>query len=195
MKAENTCCSDSLSHGTVRSIAISTGEWTSIVVREVSTHLQKNKGHRPKALQSAIDDLCAQSVFSAEECQKLKRIVDCFFQVVRGKDVDGSLQGEIDRFLASMLSDAGSSSAAIAVASAASRNTKPQCAFPMPNENGVAFARVTITPETTGAGAITGAVIGAGVGAAVGGAVGAGIGAAIGAAAGAAIGFSNENEV
>ncbi len=178
-----------------KAIAFGAGEWTSIVVREVNKNLSNHRGHRPNALCSALDDLCTQGVFSSEECQKLKRVVNAFYMAIRKKDQNGAAQQEIYEILSDITANRCSSPAAIAIAVTAARNTAPQVAFAQPSEPGIAFLQVTITPETTGAGALTGAVIGAGVGGVVGGAVGAGIGAAIGAAAGAAIGYSNENEI
>ena len=168
-------------HTLARTIAISAGDLSVVVRREVKKTLEKNRNSILKALDSGLDELLARESISSQECGVLKDACKHLLYAIRGKE-DGE-----DAFLAiraiyqDLLMDQRSTPTALAIASVATSAFNLQKSSPL-----------TITPESTGAGAAVGAVIGGVIGGVVGGGLGAGLGAAIGGAAGAAIGWCNE---
>lgn len=178
---------------TLRSVAAGAGDWSLVVVREVSRILSEVEKDRPAALARGIDELRSRDVITAEEVEDLKSVTDAFFTAARDKSAAKAGEATVlDRYRRLSL-DRNASPVAVAIVSVAARNmTVPE---PPEVPGGPVAVAVVITPGSTGAGAVTGAIIGAGIGAVVGGGVGAGIGAVIGGAAGAAIGFSNENGI
>lgn len=165
-----------------RSIAIGAGDLSIVVRREVARALDANGNDVLKSLIHGLKTLSERNLISAQESTALREVCRHLISSIRGKE-DGE-----DAFLAikdiyhEMLMDHKSSSVALAIASVAGS------AFDFEKSNSV-----TITPGTTGAGAVVGAVIGGVMGGLMGGPWGAGVGAAIGGAAGAAIGWCNEN--
>lgn len=168
-------------YASARAIAISAGDLSIVVRKEVKKTLESNRNDILRSLNSGLEELVKRDLISAQECDHLKDVCKHLLYSVRGKE-DGE-----EAFLAirtvyhGMLIDQQSTPAALAIASVANSAFNLEKSSPL-----------TITPESTGAGAVVGAVIGGVIGGIVGGGVGAGIGAAIGGAAGAAIGWCNE---
>lgn len=168
-------------YASARAIAISAGDLSVVVRREVRKTLQENRNSILGSLDAGLDDLLGRGLIADRECANLKGICKHLISAIRGKE-DGE-----EAFLAirvayhDMLTNQHSSPTALAIASVVTSAFNLERSSPL-----------TITPETTGAGAAVGAVIGGVIGGIVGGGLGAGIGAAIGGAAGGAIGLCNE---
>jgi hypothetical protein len=175
----------------LRAVATGAGDWSVVVVREVSKILAAERKRRPETLARCVDELRSRDFISDEEAKDLKQIMAAFFNAIRGK-TDGGVDHVtiLDRY-GRLCLDRNASPVAVAIASVAARNVVVPTAAPWTHEKFA--AAIKITPGSTGAGALTGAVIGGAIGGAVGGAAGAGLGAMIGAAAGASVGLSNEN--
>jgi len=172
----------------LRAVAAGAGDWSVVVVHEVSRIMAAERKRRPEALARCIDELRSREFISDEETKDLKQIMAAFFGAVRGKTEIGADRVTIlDRY-GRLCFDRNASPVAVAIASVAARNL-----VTAPRPPAGVVPAITITPGNTGVGALTGAVIGGTIGGAVGGTVGAGLGALIGASAGAAVGFSNEN--
>ncbi|MCA1408954.1 hypothetical protein I6F26_32845 [Ensifer sp. IC3342] len=168
----------------VRAVAISAGDLSVVVRNEVKKTLTANRNDVVRSLESGLQELTKRNLISPGERDQLNAVSKHLLNAIRGKE-DGE-----DAFLAirgayqELLKDQDSSPTALAIASVANSAFDVQKSSPL-----------TITPMTTGAGAVIGAILGGVVGGIVGGGLGAGIGAAIGGAAGAAIGFCNEHGV
>jgi hypothetical protein len=152
-----------------------------VVRREVKKILADNRNDILRSLGAGLQELVNRDSISAKEYDSLNDVCRHLLNAVRGKE-----KGE-EAFLAirdvyhRMLIDQRSSPTALAIASVSNSAFNLEQSSPL-----------TITPETTAAGAAIGGVIGGVIGGIVGGGLGAGIGAAIGGAAGAAIGWCNE---
>jgi hypothetical protein len=169
------------SYGSARALAVSAGDLSVVVRNEVKKVLKDNRNDVLKAVTNGLGELTERGFISANEAENLRSICGYLFGSIRGKaDPEDSFL-MIRRVYHQLLKDQRSSPTALAIASVAHSAFNLEKSSPL-----------TITPETTGGGAVVGAVIGGVIGGLAGGAVGAGIGAAIGGAAGAAIGWCNE---
>jgi hypothetical protein len=169
------------SYASARAIAISAGDLSITVRNEVKKILKKNRNGVLGSLNSGLKELLERDLISSHECGKLKEVFKHLLYSIGGKEDSEDAFLAIRAIYHDMLIDQQSTPTALAIASVTTS------AFNLEKNS-----PVTITPETTGAGAAAGAVIGGAIGGAVGGFLGAGIGAAIGGAAGAAIGLCNE---
>lgn len=162
-------------------IAISAGDLSRAVRQQVKKILKENRNDILKAIYSGLQELLERKLISAIEFEQLKNVCKHLINSVRGKEDGEDAFLLITKIYQEMLTNHESNPSALAIASVANSAFNFEKSSPL-----------TITPESTAAGAVTGAVIGAAMGALLGGGVGAGIGAAIGGAAGAAIGWCNE---
>lgn len=168
-------------YASARAIAISAGDLSVVVRREVKKTLEKNRNNILRSLNTGLKELLRRDLISSQECDTLKDVCKHLIYSIRGKEDAEEAFLAIRAVYHDMLMNQQSTPTALAIASVATSAFNLERSSPL-----------TITPETTGAGAAVGAVIGGAIGGAVGGFLGAGIGAAIGGAAGAAIGWCNE---
>lgn len=168
-------------YASARAIAISAGDLSVVVRREVKKTLEKNRNNILGSLNTGLDELLKRDLISAQECDNLTIVCKHLIYSIRGKEDGEEAFLAIRAIYHDMLMNQQSTPTALAIASVATSAFNLERSSPL-----------TITPETTGAGAAVGAVIGGVIGGIVGGGLGAGIGAAIGGAAGAAIGWCNE---
>jgi hypothetical protein len=168
-------------HSAARAIAISAGDLSIVVRNEVKKILKTNRNDILRSLNSGLQELVKRKSISTQEQKHLNEICRHLLYSIRGKEDGEEAFLAIRKIYHELLMDEGSSPTALAIASVANSAFNLEKHSPL-----------TITPETTGAGAAIGAVIGGVIGGIVGGGFGAGFGAAIGGAAGAAIGWCNE---
>jgi hypothetical protein len=164
-----------------RAIAISAGDLSIVVRNEVMKTLKANRNDIVRSLNSGLQELVKRNLIFKQEYEPLSAAIKHLLGAIRGKEDSEDAYLEIRNLYHRMLIDKDSSPTALAIASVAHSAFNVEKSSP-----------VTITPHTTGAGAVVGAVLGGIIGGIVGGGIGAGIGAGIGGAAGAAIGWCNE---
>lgn len=178
---EGTSFNNLTDYASARTIAISAGDLSVVVRREVKKTLEKNRNSILESLNTGIDELLNRDYISAKESDDLKAICKHLIYSIRGKEDAEEAFLAIRAVYHDLLMNQHSTPTALSVASVATSAFNIERSSPL-----------TITPETTGAGAVVGAVIGGVIGGIAGGGLGAGIGAAIGGAAGSAIGWCNE---
>jgi hypothetical protein len=169
-----------------RTIAISAGDLSVAVRKEVIRIMESNKNNVLQSVKDGLQELLERELIDAKELEALQEVCELVFKAIRGKIEGEDAFFSIKKIYTSMLFNQNSSPAALAIASVSSS------AFDFEKSNSV---KVTITPGNAGSGAVIGGIIGGIVGGIVGGGFGAGIGAAIGGAAGAAIGWCNDKGV
>ena len=168
-------------YASARAIAISAGDLSIVVRKEVKKTLEANRNDILRSLNSGLEELVKRDLIHPQECDNLKDVCKHLLYSIRGKEDCEEAFLAIRAVYHGMLLDQQSSPAALAIASVVNSAFNLEKSSPL-----------TITAEATGAGAAVGAVIGGVIGGIVGGVVGAGFGAALGGAAGAAIGWCNE---
>lgn len=172
----------------LRAGATSTGDLTGAVRKEIRRLLAVNDGQQNQAMKAGLRRMVEDGSISSSEARVLSRIVDSVLVEAKKKNAAGKEYAKVRDAYHELLADSQASPVALAIASAANSS------FAVEESDGddANVARVVITPETTGAGAVVGGVIGGIMGFIAGGPAGAAIGAGIGAGAGAGIGACNE---
>lgn len=163
-----------------RSLAISAGHLTLAVSEELGRLLIANGGDRRKALAAGFSELTKRKTLHANEAVELAAIMEMFWDTPSGQDP--KLAKRASTYFHALILDAGSTPAALAIASVITSLTSPAKA-PDP---GKLQQKASVTGKDGVYGGF-GAVIGAGIGFGIGGPIGAGIGAAVGAAVGVCI--------
>jgi hypothetical protein len=156
---------------------MSAGHITSSVSAELGRLLAANGGDRRKALAAGFAELTTRKTIHAKEATELAAIMEMFFEAPDGQD--SKLAKRASAYFHALVLDAGSSPAALAVASVITSLTAPTKAA---DAGGTLKAAAVSKGDAVFGG--FGAVVGAGIGFGFGGPIGAGIGAAVGAAVG-----------
>jgi hypothetical protein len=160
-----------------RWLATSAGHLTHAVRAELGRLLVKNGGDRRKALAAGFAELATRKTLHATEAKELAAIMEMFFNAPDGQDP--KLAERASTYFNVLTLDAGSSPAALAIASVISSFTSST------KGTGSRHAHAVSTGDAVFGG--FGAVVGAGIGFGFGGPIGAGIGAVVGAAVGVCI--------
>lgn len=178
----------------VRAFAMNAGDMSLTIQSEVTRIMNQQGNSQVKAVRVGIDHLLKESYISPREAADLKAICNHVFGSTRaGADISKAAS-QVQQLYRNMTVSMKSSSAALAIASAA-------CA----QLNAAHTDEKTIGPKTllisvsgtpgARAGAIIGGVLGAVFGGLGGGLLGAGIGGAIGTGVGAAVGYCNDKGI
>ena len=165
----------------VRTIAMSAGDFSIAVRQEVEKVLKSNRNNVVKSFGTLLQTLLERNLIADNEAKQLENVFDLLLNAIREKIDAEDAYFSIKKIYNDMITRHDSSPVALAMSSVASSS------FNFKKTNSVSF-----TPATAGAGAVVGAGLGAIIGGAVGGPLGAGIGAAVGAVAGAAAGLCNQ---
>jgi hypothetical protein len=164
-----------------RSLAMSAGHITLAVSAELGRLLAAHGGDRRKALAAGFAELTTRKTIQPKEATELAAIMEMFFDAPHGQD--SKLAKRASTYFHALVLDAGSSPAALAVASVITSLTSPTKA---PDAGSTQKAAAAVSKGDVVFGGF-GAVVGAGIGFGFGGPIGAGIGAAVGAAVGVCI--------
>lgn len=162
-----------------RSLAISAGQLSVAVSAELGRLLVANRGDRRKALAAGFTELTARKTLHAKEATELAAIMEMFFDSPDGQNSKLAMQAS--SYFHALIMDAGSSPAALAIASVITSLTSPS-----KTPDSSKSQKVSVTKGDAAFGGF-GAVVGAGIGFGFGGPIGAGIGAAVGAVVGVCI--------
>jgi hypothetical protein len=173
----------------IRTIAMSAGDLSLSVMQEVTRIMAQEGNSQVKSVQLGIDRLREDGHISAEETKQLKSISRLVLGATRATGDASQSAVQVREIYQAMVISGKGNPVALAIASAATASLSHRQEHAAP---AVTADAATITPGSTGAGAVIGGVIGGIIGGLVGGGLGAGLGAAIGAAAGGAIGFCNK---
>ena len=160
---------------------MSAGHLTLAVSAELGRLLVANGGDRRKAMAAGFTELTTRKTIHAKEATELAAIMEMFFNSPDGQD--SKLAKRASTYFHALILDAGSSPAALAIASVITSLTSPTKA---PDAGNPQKATAVSGGDAINGG--FGAVVGAGIGFGFGGPIGAGIGAAVGAAVGVCIG-------